>query len=53
MDLQKYLREYRDKFGEQFPMMACLGMDEDEIIKAIKECVSNNKKYVYDTEQFY
>ena len=53
MDLQKYLQEYREMFDEQFPMMACLGMDEEDIIKEIKECIEKKQKYEYDTEVFY
>lgn len=53
MDLQKYLNEYRDMFGEQFPMMACLGMEEDEIIREIRKCIDKKKVYEYDTKEFH
>ena len=52
-ELREYLHKYRDLFGEQFPMMACLGMEEDDIIKEIQKCLEKKQPYQYDTEQFY
>lgn len=46
--MDKYLREYEEKFGEQFPIMLCRGCDDDEIIEIIDECLSKNEPYVVE-----
>lgn len=53
MDIHDYLDQYKEKFDEQFPLMACLGMSEDEIIKEIQLCIEHNRLYEYDTSRFY
>lgn len=51
--LDEYLEKYRKQFGEQFPLMACLDMDENEIIIEIKKCIKKNSLYKYKTDRFY
>ena len=46
--MDKYLREYEEKFGEQFPLMLCRGCDDEEIIEIIDECISKNEPYVVE-----
>ena len=46
--MDKYLREYEEKFGEQFPIMLCRGCDDEEIIEIIDECISKNEPYVVE-----
>lgn len=43
--MDKYLRDYEEKFGEQFPIMLCRGCEDDEIIEIIDECISKNTPY--------
>lgn len=46
--MDKYLKEYGEKFGEQFPLMLCRGCDDEEIIEIIDECISKNEPYVVE-----
>ena len=46
--MDKYLKEYEVKFGEQFPIMLCRGCDDEEIIEIIDECISKNEPYVVE-----
>jgi hypothetical protein len=46
--MDKYLKEYEEKFGEQFPIMLCRGCDDEEIIEIIDECISKNEPYVVE-----
>ena len=46
--MDKYLKEYKEKFGEQFPIMLCRGCDDEEIIEIIDECISKNEPYVVE-----
>ena len=43
--MDKELKKYEEKFGEQFPFMLCRGCDDDEIIEIIDECISKNTPY--------
>lgn len=43
--LDKLLDEYKEKFKEQFPLMLCRTMDDDEIIEIIKECMEKGISY--------
>lgn len=43
--MDKYLKDYEEKFREQFPLMLCRGCDDDEIIEIIDECISKNEPY--------
>ena len=46
--MDKYLREYEEKFGEQFPLMLCRGCDDDEIIEIIDECINKNQPHTVE-----
>ena len=46
--MDKYLKEYVEKIGEQFPIMLCRGCDDEEIIEIIDECISKNEPYVVE-----
>ena len=46
--MDKYLKKYEEKFGEQFPIMLCRGCDDEEIIEIIDECISKNEPYVVE-----
>ena len=43
--MDKELKRYEEKFGEQFPLMLCKGCDDDEIIEIINKCIGENKPY--------
>lgn len=39
------LQRYREKFGEAFPLMCCMGMSDDEVISVIDECVRSGNMF--------
>ena len=39
------LDAYYNMFGDIFPLMDVYGMDEDEIIKIVKECIDTGTPY--------
>ena len=41
MSLQELLDEYREKFADTFPMMACMDMSEAEIAEIVRECLDS------------
>ena len=43
--MDKELKRYEEKFGEQFPLMLCKGCDDDEIIEIVNKCMVENKPY--------
>lgn len=45
--------KYKEKFGECFPLMLTMGMNENQIKAAIEECLKNNKPYEVDNEYDY
>lgn len=47
--LESYLDQYVKAFGENFPLFAFMG-DEDEAIDTIKNCLKTNKPYVLDED---
>lgn len=44
-EFDKILNEYRDRFGEAFPLMLCRHMDDDEIITTVKKCLDDGEPY--------
>lgn len=50
--MDKHLKEYEERFGEQFPLMLCRGCDDDEIIEIIDECLSKNEPYVVESGDY-
>ena len=53
--MDELLKEYVDKFGENFPVFLCLGMEDDEIISIIKKCLKDGEPYKadYDPNNIY
>lgn len=49
--MDKLLDQYREKFGEQFPLMLVMGMSEDDIIKIIEECLEKGVPYDPELEE--
>lgn len=43
--LDKMLDEYQEHFEENFPLMLCRTMDDEEIIKIIGKCLENDEPY--------
>ena len=43
--LNEYLQKYVETFGENFPTFAFMGISDDEIIKTIQGCLTNDKPY--------
>lgn len=39
------LDEYRIRFKEQFPLMLCKSMTDDDICKTIQQCLDDGKPY--------
>ena len=50
--MDKELKKYEKKFGEQFPLMLCKGCDDDEIIEIIDECISKNTPYTVENGDY-
>ncbi len=51
--LYELLDEYQAKFDDQFPMMALLGYDVDEIVENIEDCLKKNEPYKYEEDVFH
>ena len=43
--LDKLLDEYQEHFEENFPLMLCRTMEEEEIIETIEKCLENDEPY--------
>lgn len=41
--LEKLLEEYKEKFGDAFPMFVVRNLDDGEIIKLVQKCIEANK----------
>ena len=39
------LDKYRTQFGEQFPLMLCRGMTDEEICQTVQKCLDDGKPY--------
>ena len=50
--MDKELKRYEEKFGEQFPLMLCRGCDDDEIMEITDECISKNKPYTVENGDY-
>ena len=44
-ELDKLLDEYQGQFEENFPLMLCRHMEDDEIINIIKKCLKDDEPY--------
>lgn len=53
--LDQLLIQYRDQFGENFPIMSLGGTSEDDLLKLIKKCLDTGEPYQidYDTGTDY
>ena len=43
--MEEILSQYRVAFDEQFPLMLFQGVEEDEIIAIVEECLEAGKPY--------
>ena len=50
---ERLMREYREKFGEDFPVFLCMGMSDEEIIAEIESCLKSGKKLEPEGELIY
>lgn len=44
------LEKYQTQFKQQFPLMLCRHMSEDEICKVVQQCLDDNKPYEPDLD---
>lgn len=44
-ELDEKMKEYEQRFDDQFPLMLCSGMDDGEIIKEIERCLKKGEEY--------
>lgn len=44
------LTEYREKFGEAFPLMLTRHMTEKQIIETVEDCIRTGKPYTPELE---
>lgn len=51
--MNELLDKYKEKFGECFPLMLTMGMSEEQIKDAVKECIQKNKPYEVDADGDY
>ena len=42
---EELFEQYREMFGEPFPLMLALSMDDDEIRDAIEDCLVTGKPF--------
>ncbi|WP_156350807.1 hypothetical protein [Psychrobacillus sp. FJAT-21963] len=48
--MDNILQQYADKFGDNFPIMAVLHLEDAEIVKLIKKAIEDNKPYEAEYE---
>ena len=41
MDIEKALQQYMEAFDENYPLVATMGMSDDEIIDDIEQCIQS------------
>lgn len=39
MDIEKWLNEYKNRFGEPLPLMCFMGFSNEELVQVIKDCL--------------
>lgn len=39
------LEQYKAMFNDQFPLMCCMDMSDEDIIAIIDDCLANEKPY--------
>lgn len=47
MTLDEAMDDYRRTFGENFPLMMFMGVDEEDIIEKIYECIDAGRQCEY------
>ena len=50
--MDKELKRYEEKFGEQFPLMLCMMCNYDDIIEIIDEYISKNTPYTVENVDY-
>ena len=50
VNLEELLNEYRDRFGENFPVMLFRGTPEGDLIQMIQKCLSDDKPFEPDLD---
>lgn len=53
MTLQEKMDQYRQRFGEQFPLYMCMSSTESEIIRKIDSCLARDKPLEYKKDVLY
>lgn len=48
--LEEKLKEYRERFNDNFPIMTCMCMTEEEVIEEIQKCLDRNEIYKVETD---
>ena len=51
--MDELMEKYKDKFGECFPLMLTMGMNEKQIEDIIKDCLKKNKPYEVNADGDY
>lgn len=49
--MDELLIKYADTFGENFPLFMCMGMDDEEVMKIIKNCLKDGVPYEVEQEE--
>ena len=47
--MDQLLLKYRDTFGENFPILCFMGIDEDEVKKVIRDCLDEGVAFDADS----
>ena len=47
---EEKLKEYRERFNDNFPIMTCMCMTEEEVIEEIQKCLDRNEIYEVETD---
>jgi len=45
MNVDELMEKYCEMFDDQFPLMLCRHMSEEEIIKTLQECIEKEEPY--------
>lgn len=46
--MNELMEKYAEMFDEQFPLMLCMGMSEDDIMQEIQKCIDSGEPYEPD-----
>ena len=53
MTLDEAMGKYKERFDDQFPLYCAMGLDDEEIIEEIEECLREGKPFEPDEEVVY